>query len=58
MRIHIKHHACSTLSAQQMLNVTTTNGLQSITKDKEGKKASAQEIQAASYLESRERFRC
>ena len=34
--IYVKHHACHTVRAQQMLNVTTTNGPKSITKDEEG----------------------
>lgn len=40
--IHTKHHACHALSAQQMLNVIIINGPKSITKDKEGTKASSQ----------------
>ena len=36
--IHTKRHACDTVSAQQMLNVT--NGPKSVTKDSQGMNAS------------------
>ena len=52
--IHTKRHACDTVSAQQMLNVT--NGPKSVTKDSQGMNASWKEIQVFSCLEGREKL--
>ena len=52
--IHTKRHACDTVSAQQMLNVT--NGPKSVTKDSQGMNASCKEIRVFSCLEGSEKL--